>query len=202
MENILNISARNETGKREVRKLRHTGFVPATIYGGQKAPQNVSVSQKALESVCYSSAFYNNIIECEIGSEKERILPRSVDFHPVTDKPIHVDFQRVSSDSKVRVHVAIEFINEDKSLGIKKGGVLNVVVHQLECICSADNIPGKISLDLSGKDIGDAFILDDIKLPVGVLAAHPERDHVIATLVGSRASISDEASSSNEQTES
>ncbi|MDR2074671.1 MAG: 50S ribosomal protein L25/general stress protein Ctc [Holosporales bacterium] len=188
----LNITERTPGGKKEARKLRHNGLVPGIVYGAGMEPISVSMDEKALKRVCFSSSFFGHVINIKLRGKAEKILPRDIDFHPVTDIPIHVDFQRVSEDSKVKIHVSIEFINEDKSIGIKKGGVLNLVVHQLECLCPADNIPEKFVLDLSGKDIGDSFGIDDIKFPSGVTPAHPERDSIIATLVGSRISVEEE----------
>lgn len=202
MENKLGITLRDVVGTKEVRRLRHNGTIPGVIYGDNKQPVNISLSQKELESVCYSSAFYNSIIDINLGSEVEKIIPRDIDFHPVTDKPLHVDFQRVAKGEKVRVHIAVNFINDDKSIGLKKGGVLNIVVHQLECFCSPDNIPEKITLDLSGKDIGYGFLLADVNLPEGVVPSNPERDSVIATIVGTRATASEESDESSSSSDS
>lgn len=189
--NDLNISMRTPGGKKEARKLRHEGMIPGIVYGSGTDPVSVSIDTKALEQVCYSSAFFSRVIDINLSGKTEKVLPREVDYHPVTDRPIHVDFQRISKNSKIKVHVSIEFIDEDKSPGMKKGGVLNTVVHQLECLCPADNIPEKFVLSLAGKEIGDSFLLLDLNLSQGVEAAHPERDVVIATLVGSRTSSAD-----------
>ncbi|GHT89390.1 50S ribosomal protein L25 [Alphaproteobacteria bacterium] len=191
MASELRISERLGSGKREARRLRHNGFVPGIIYGTEKEPLKVAVGEKELLSECYSSAFMGHVINTKIGSCNEKILPRSVDFDPVTDRPVHVDFLRVSKDSKVKIHIPIEVINADKCAGLKKGGLVNFVVHQLECLCSPDAIPDKLVLDVARKEIGESFALDSLKLPAGVSAAHPERDAVIATLVGAK--VSDDA---------
>lgn len=199
MSGKLNISVRIPGGKKEARRLRYEGKIPGVIYGSGM-PVSVSVDAKALEQVCYSSAFFSHVIEVKLDGKTEHILPREIDYNPVTDRPIHIDFQRISQDSKIKIHVAIEFIDEEKSPGMKKGGVLNTVVHQLECLCPASDIPEKFVLSLAGKEIGDSLLLTDIVLPTGVEPVNAERDSVIATLVSSRTSADDD-SESEETTE-
>ena len=160
--------------------------MPGVIYGDEKAPVLVSVGEKELIAECYASAFLGHVIEAKIGAKLEKFLPKQIEFDPVTDRPVHIDFLRISKNSKVKVSIAIEFVNEDKSPGIKKGGIVNVVVHKLECLCSPDAIPEKLTIDLSGKDIGDGFMLDKLDLPKGVTPVNAERDAVIATIVSSR----------------
>lgn len=189
------VTERTSSGKKAARKLRHEGFVPGVIYGDDKAPVMVSVGEKELIAECYSLSFLGHVIEAKIGSKTEKFLPKEIEFDPVTDRPVHIDFLRVSKNSKVKVSIAIEFVNEDKSPGIKKGGIVNVVVHKLDCFCSPDAIPEKLSIDLSGKDIGDGFLLENMELPEGVSPVNPERDSVIATIVGSNVGADDETSS-------
>ncbi|MDR2458531.1 MAG: 50S ribosomal protein L25/general stress protein Ctc [Holosporales bacterium] len=187
----LEIVAREVSGKKETRRLRHKGFVPGIIYGGDVAPRLVAVHAKELSLECDDPAFLGRVIDVEIGEEHERFLPKEIVLHPVTGHPVHVDFQRISKDSKVKIGIVIEFVNEFKSPGLKKGGIINVVVHKLECLCSPASIPPVIAIDVTGKDIGDSLLLADIKLPDGVVAAHPERDSIIATIVGARVSSAD-----------
>ncbi|MDO4974830.1 MAG: 50S ribosomal protein L25/general stress protein Ctc [Alphaproteobacteria bacterium] len=202
MASNLVVSARDVSGKRAIRKLRHDGFVPGVIYGDNKEPELVSVREKELLAECYTLAFLGNVIEAKIGSKTEKFLPKEIEFDPVTDRPIHVDFLRVSKNSKVKVSIAVEFVNEDKCPGLKKGGVINIVVHRLECLCSPDSIPEKLIVDLSGKDIGESFLLENLNLPDGVVPANPERDSVIATLVGARIAADDATpGESSEKTE-
>lgn len=201
MDINLNIKERKADGKRAARKLRHESMVPGVVYGSGTEPMAVSINTKALEQLCYSSSFFSHVIDVNLAGKAEKILPRSVDYHPVTDKPIHVDFQRVSRDSKIKVHISIEFVDEEKSPGMKKGGVLNIVVHQLECLCSANSIPEKFVLSLSGKEIGDSFLLENMDLPKGIEPSNPERDAVIATLVGSRTASSEDEIETTEMTE-
>lgn len=192
MASKLVIEAREASGKKAARKLRHEGFVPGVIYGDDKEPTLVSVREKELVAECYTLAFLGHVIEAKIGSKTEKFLPKEIEFDPVTDRPIHVDFLRVSKNSKVKVAIAIEFENEDKSPGLKKGGVINIVVHTLDCFCSPDSIPEKLTIDLSGKNIGDSILLETLNLPEGVSAVNPERDAVIATIAGSRISGDDD----------
>jgi large subunit ribosomal protein L25 len=195
MASNLKIVARSASGKRETRKLRHEGFVPGIIYGGSAAPRLVAVHAKELSLECGDPAFLGHVIDTEINAEREQFLPKEIVLHPVTGHPVHVDFQRVSKDSKVKVGIVIEFVNELKSPGLKKGGIINVVVHKLECLCSPVSIPPVIAIDITGKDIGDSLLLADIELPDGVVAAHPERDSIIATIVGARVSSADTTAS-------
>lgn len=198
MASNLVVTARSANGKKAARKLRHDGYVPGVIYGDEKAPVLVSVGEKELIAECYASAFLGHVIEAKIGTKLEKFLPKQIEFDPVTDRPIHVDFLRVSKNSKVKVNIAIEFVNEDKSPGIKKGGIVNVVVHKLECLCSPDAIPEKLTIDLSGKDIGDGFMLSNLALPKGVTPVNAERDAVIATIVSAR--MTEEETSTEETT--
>lgn len=193
MASSLIITKREVSGKREMRKLRHEELVPGVIYGDNQEPTLVAVGEKELIAECYSLAFLGHVIEAKLGSKTEKFLPKEIEFHPVTEMPIHIDFQRISKDSKVKVSIAVEFINEDKSPGIKKGGVINFVVHRLECFCSPESIPEKIVLDLSGKEIGESFVLENMTLPEGVVPVNAERDAVLATLVGSRVSSADKS---------
>jgi large subunit ribosomal protein L25 len=198
MGSSLRIVKREASGSRVSRKLRHDGVVPGVVYGCGEEPILVGVGEKELRAECESAAFFGRVIEAAFGKDAEVFIPKKVDFHPVSDRPIHVDFQRVSKDSKVKVQVPVEFENDDKSPGIKKGGVVNVVVHKLECSCSPYSIPERIVLDLTGKEIGDSFTLADIKLPEGSSPVHYEKDSVIATIVGARAAESESASGSGE----
>jgi large subunit ribosomal protein L25 len=176
-------------------------LVPGVIYGEGKIPVPVSVGEKELSAVCYTASFLGYVIETKIGSSIERLLPKEVVFHPVTEKPLHIDFQRISKDSKVKIGIAIEFVNEDKCPGIKKGGVINVVVHKLNCFCSPLAIPEKIIVDMTGKEVGDSFLLESIKLPDGVVAVSPEKDSILATLVAARTAQADDDSKAVEATE-
>jgi large subunit ribosomal protein L25 len=161
------------------------------IYGVGKAPVSVCVPLRELERFCYSSSFFNSVFDVDIGNGVEKVIPRVVVFHPVSDGPIHIDFQRVDKNAKIKISVPIEFINEDKSPGIKKGAVLNVVVHQLECQCLLTNMPSRFTVDLSGKDIGDTFCIADLHLSSGVDTL--PSDTIVATFVGASSGEGKEA---------
>ncbi|MDR1034794.1 MAG: 50S ribosomal protein L25/general stress protein Ctc [Holosporales bacterium] len=200
MATSLKMAERRTHGKKATRKLRHDGFVPGIIYGGDKEPLLIEIVAKELQIEARTAAFFGHAIEMKLGSVVEKFIPKQVDFHPVTGVPIHVDFQRISKDSKVKVSISIEFINDDKAPGIKKGGVINFIVHRLECYCAPDSIPEKLILDLSGKEIGDSFLLTEIDLPLGISPVNQERDAVIATIVGSRVSSGDDDSATVDTT--
>ncbi|MDR1289410.1 MAG: 50S ribosomal protein L25/general stress protein Ctc [Holosporales bacterium] len=192
MATSLKIAERSAHGKRAARKLRHDGFVPGVIYGGDRGPVLVEIAAKELKIECESAAFFGHAIEMKLESIIEKFIPKQVDLHPVTGIPIHVDFQRITKDSRVKVSISIEFTNEDKAPGIKKGGVINFIVHRLECYCSPESIPERLLVDLTGKEIGDSILLMEIALPDGVAPVHQERDSVIATIAGARVSSGDE----------
>jgi large subunit ribosomal protein L25 len=175
--------ARERAGKGASRALRRDGRTPAVIYGGKEEPTLIHVEQKELVKQLMTGHFMNSIVNIEIGGKTIRTLPKDVAFHPVSDRPTHVDFLRLSADSTVEVAVPVVFVNEEKSPGLKKGGVLNIVRHELELVCPADDIPGEIEVDVTGKDVGDAIHISEVTLPKGVKSAITDRDFTIATLV-------------------
>lgn len=194
----LNITVREKTGKKAARKLRHENLVPGIIYGDNKEPTLVQIGEKELLASCYTLAFLGHLIDVKIGSETQKVLPRDVSFDVVTGMPIHVDFQRIAKGAKLKINVPVEFENEEKSPGMKKGGVVNFVVHSLECLCPVEAIPEKIVIDMSGKELGHSFTLDHVKLPAGTEAVNPERDHIIATIVAPRTGASEESATETE----
>ena len=175
--------ARERAGKGASRALRRDGRTPAVIYGGKEEPTLIHVEQKELVKQLMTGHFMNSIVNIEIGGKTIKTLPKDVAFHAVTDRPTHVDFLRLSADATVDVAVPVVFINEEKSPGLKKGGVLNIVRHELELVCPADDIPGEIAIDVTGKDVGDAIHISEVALPKGVKSAITDRDFTIATLV-------------------
>ncbi|MBQ9440848.1 MAG: 50S ribosomal protein L25/general stress protein Ctc [Alphaproteobacteria bacterium] len=196
------VKNRDKSGARNARKLRLQGFVPGIVYGDNKDPLMISISEKELTKECSTSSFFNSVLTLNIDSKVERVLPKEVTYHPVTGRVIHVDFMRVSKGSKVKIQIPVETINEDKAPGIKKGGIINLVVYKLECYVDPDNIPEKIELDLTGKEIGESFLLDKIQLPSGVKPVNPERDSVLATIVISNVSASEDKTQAASATES
>jgi large subunit ribosomal protein L25 len=179
----LNASSRTLSGTGGARAVRGTGMVPGIIYGNKKDPEMISIDPKVLMTECLQPGFFSRLYSVAIDGKEQEVLAKAVQFHPVTDRPLHVDFMRISKGAKVHVFVPIAFINDDKAPGIKRGGVLNVVHHNLELICPAQSIPEKLTIDLAGKDINQTIHLEELNLPEGVVAAHPDRDNTIATIV-------------------
>lgn len=185
MSDVLNLpaEARERAGKGASRALRRDGRTPAVIYGGKEAPTQIHVEEKELVKQLMTGHFFNSIVNIEVAGKKVRALPKDVAFHPVTDRPLHADFLRLTGDSKVEVQVPVVFVNEAGSPGLKKGGVLNIVRHELELVCPAEGIPTEIQIDVTGKDVGDAIHISEVALPKGVESAITDRDFTIATLV-------------------
>lgn len=175
--------ARDRAGKGASRQLRREGRVPAVIYGGKEQPTPIHVEAKELVRQLGTGHFMNSIVMIEIGGKTVRTLPKDVALHPVTDRPLHVDFLRLAKDAKIHVAVPVVFVNEEASPGLKKGGVLNVVRHELELVCESDKIPGEIQLDVTGLDVGDSIHISHVKLPEGSASAITDRDFTIATIV-------------------
>ena len=170
-------------GKGASRALRREGRVPAVVYGGKDEVLSIHVEQKELVRQLGTGHFFSSVVEVEIGGKKLRTLPKDVAFHPVSDRPLHVDFLRLAKDAKVHVNVPVHFANEDASPGLKRGGVLNVVRHELDLICDADAIPEEIQIDVTGLDVGDSIHISHVTLPAGSVSAITDRDFTIATIV-------------------
>ncbi len=185
MSDLLTLSAepRERAGKGASRALRREGRVPAVIYGDKQEAVTVHVEEKALVKLLMTGHFMNSVIEVEVGGKGQRTLPKDVAFHPVTDRPLHVDFMRLNKDSTVTVEVPVLFINEEMSPGLKRGGVLNIVRHELELICESDKIPDDIQIDVTGFDIGESIHISAVTLPAGSKSAITDRDYTIATIV-------------------
>jgi large subunit ribosomal protein L25 len=175
--------ARERAGKGASRALRRDGRTPAVIYGGKEEPTMIHVEQKELVRQLMTGHFMNSIVTIEIGGKTVRTLPKDVAFHPVTDRPTHVDFLRLTGDAKVEVSVPVVFVNEDASPGLKKGGVLNIVRHELDLMCPNADIPEEIQIDVTGREIGDSIHISSVTLPKGVTSVITDRDFTIATLI-------------------
>ena len=154
-------------GKGASRALRREGRVPAVVYGGNEEVLAIHVEAKELTRQLGTGHFFNSIVEVELGGAKVRTLPKDVAFHPVTDRPLHVDFLRISKDHKVHVNVPVHFINEAASPGLKRGGVLNIVRHELDLVCEPDSIPEEIAIDVTGLEIGASIHISHVSLPAG-----------------------------------
>jgi large subunit ribosomal protein L25 len=156
--------------------------VPAVIYGGKEPPVLVALEMKDLARRAHGAAFFTHLLELDVGGKKHRVLPRDVQFHPLKDHPIHVDFLRVSTDATIEVAVPVEFINQDASPGLKRGGALNIVRHEVELICPVAHIPEHITVDMTGFEVGDSVHISHVKLPPDVTPAITDRDFTIATV--------------------
>ncbi len=174
---------RERAGKGASRALRREGRIPAVIYGGKEEPTMIHVEQKELVKQLMTGHFMNSIVEIELNGKKVRALPKAVALNPVSDIPEHADFFRMVKGGKIEVEVPVVFIDEEESPGLKKGGVLNVVRHELELVCENDKIPGEIVISVKGKDVGDAIHISEVTLPAGSESAITDRDFTIATLV-------------------
>jgi large subunit ribosomal protein L25 len=185
MSDQLTLSAetRDRAGKGASRELRRQNRVPAVIYGNKQEPELIHVEEKALIKLLMTGHFSNSVVEIELGGKTQITIPKDVAFHPVSDRPTHVDFLRIVKGAKVDVEVPVIFVNEDASPGLKRGGVLNIVRHELELICDNDKIPDDIQIDVSGFEIGDSIHISNVKLPKGSESKITDRDFTIATIV-------------------
>ncbi|MFN3517260.1 MAG: 50S ribosomal protein L25/general stress protein Ctc [Novosphingobium sp.] len=198
MSDTLHLPAetRERAGKGASRALRREGRIPAVVYGGNEDPLSIHVEEKLLVKLLGSGHFFNSIVEVEVGGKTVRTLPKDVAFHPVSDRPIHADFLRLSANSTIHVEVPVVFVNEAASPGLKRGGVLNIVRHELELVCEADKIPDNIAIDVTGFDVGDAIHISHVTLPAGVNSAITDRDFTIATIVAPSGLRSEEGDNS------
>lgn len=199
MSDQLTLSAetRDRAGKGASRALRREGRVPAVVYGNNQEPETIHVEEKALVKALMTGHFMNSVVEITVGGKVTRTLPKDVAFHVVSDRPIHVDFLRLSKDATVHVSVPVHFANEEASPGLKRGGVLNIVRHELELICDATKIPEEITIDVTGYEVGDSIHISNVTLPAGSSSAITDRDFTIATIVAPSALKSSEGD--NEQ---
>ncbi|MGI9422311.1 MAG: 50S ribosomal protein L25/general stress protein Ctc [Hyphomicrobiaceae bacterium] len=184
-------TARLRAGKGAARAVRREGKVPAVIYGDKKEPVTIAIDFNLLTRMLRSGGFLSSVYDIKVDGNTVRALSRDVQFDPVKDLPIHVDFQRVGGDGSIRVMVPVEIVNEDKSPGMKRGGVLNIVRREIEVMCPANAIPENIILDLDGVEIGTSLHISAIALPDGVTPTITDRDFTVASIAGSAAAKSD-----------
>jgi large subunit ribosomal protein L25 len=184
--------ARERAGKGASRALRRDGRVPAVVYGEKTEALSIHVEEKLLTKMLHTGHFMNSVVMIDVGGKATRTLPKAVDFHPVSSRPIHVDFLRIGEHSKVHVNVPVRFDNEEASPGLKRGGVLNVVQHELELVCDAAHIPNEIHIPLDGLEIGDSIHISHVKLPEGTAPAIDDRDFTVATIVAPSAMKAEE----------
>jgi len=180
--NSLDANIRNNKTKGELNSLRNNGMVPAIIYGGESQNEKVSISKKLLKILIEKDNFLSNIVTLNLDGKPQDVLPREIKYDVITDEPIHVDFLRVVPGVKIRIEVPVQFINHEKSPGLKRGGVLNIVRRKVELKCPSEKIPENLVIDLEGVDIGESFKISSITLENDVVPTIQGRDFVIATL--------------------
>ena len=178
----LDANIRNTKTKGELSALRNNGSVPAVIYGGEAQNETVSISKKLLKSLIDKENFLSNIVTLNVEGKPQNVLPREIKYHIISDEPIHVDFLRVVPGVKIRIEVPVQFINHEKSPGLKRGGVLNIVRRKVELRCPSEKIPENLVIDLDGVEIGESFKISSINLETDVTPTIKGRDFVIATL--------------------
>lgn len=200
-EIVLNVEVRDRTGTGGAREARRGGFVPGVLYGGDKAPVAIAVKENEFRKALYTGKLLGHLVTLKYGDESQPVIAKDIQFHPVTDNPHHFDLMRVDEKGTVKINVPVHFKGQDVSPGMKKGGSLEIVRHEVELECPANAIPEELIVDISTREMGETIRMSDIALPKGVSASITDRDFVIATLKVSSAALSeinDEANSAEE----
>jgi len=184
MSETIQMSAtkRDRAGKGSARAARRSGLIPAVIYGGKTAPETININDNSFRKLMSQPGIMSHVIALDVEGKTTNVLPRDIQFHPVTDAPLHVDFLRITASSTVMVMVPVVFTNEDASPGLKGGGVLNIVRHEVEMSCSATSIPESLTVDLTGTEIGDSVHISAVSLPENTQPTITDRDFTIATI--------------------
>jgi len=184
MTETISITAepRGRAGKGTARQTRRSGRIPAVIYGNKEKPVLISVEYIGFERILHRPGFFTHLFDIAVDGATHRVLPRDVQVDPISDKPIHIDFLRVSTDALITVSVPVEFVNGEKSPGLRRGGTLNIVRHEVEVQCRADAIPAHLTVDLEGFDLNDSIHISAVKLPEGVSPTITDRDFTVATI--------------------
>ncbi|MEH6677814.1 50S ribosomal protein L25/general stress protein Ctc [Phenylobacterium sp.] len=194
---VLNVEVREQTGTGAARVVRRSGKVPGVLYGGDKDPVAISVPANEFRKALYTGKLLGHLVTLKYGKETQPVIAKAIDMHPVTDEPWHFDLYRVDEHQQIKISVPVHFINHDESPGLKRGGTLNVVRHDVELSCPADAIPEELIFDLTGLEIGDTIRISGFDLPKGVEAT-VDRDFVIATLAGTSAQAAQDAAADAE----
>ena len=181
--NILKATKRTSVSTGQLNKLRSEGFIPAILYGGKKSNLNISLKKLHLQDLVRTETFMSKVFDLDIDGNPEKVLPRDIAYDPVSDEPIHIDFIRITKGSILTLEIPVKFINSDKSPGLKKGGVLNIVRRKVEFKCPTENIPNEIVVDLDNTEINTSLKISSVKLPENVVPTITDRDFVIATVV-------------------
>jgi len=181
--NILKATKRTSVTTGQVNKLRLEGFIPAVLYGGKKSNLNISLKKMQLQDLMKTETFMSKVFNLDIDGSPEKVLPREIAYDPVSDEPIHIDFIRIVKGAVITLEIPVKFINSDKSPGLKKGGVLNIVRRKVELKCPIENIPNEIIVDLNDVEINTSLKISTVKLPENVVPTITDRDFVIGTVV-------------------
>ena len=181
--NTIKATKRSTVSNGQINKLRSEGFIPAVLYGGEKNNINISLKKLHLKDVIKTETFMSRVFDLDIDGSPEKVLPREIAYDPVSDEPIHIDFIRIEKGSKITLEIPVKFINSDKSPGLKKGGVLNIVRRKVELRCPSENIPDEIIVDLDNTEINTSLKISSVKLPENVIPTITDRDFVIGTVV-------------------
>jgi large subunit ribosomal protein L25 len=190
-EIVLNVDVRERTGTGSARVTRSEGLVPGVLYGGDKGPVAISVKMNEFRKALYTGKLLGHLVTLKHGSETQPVIAKAVDMHPVTDVPMHFDLYRVDAHQQIKINVPVHFIHQDEAPGIKRGGTLNVVFHDVQVSCAADHIPEELVVDLTGLDIGASIRVSDLKFPANV-AATIDGDTVVATIAGAMAEVAED----------
>lgn len=177
-----NAVARAQVGKGEARATRRSGLVPGVIYGNKQAPVAIALDPRIIVAEMNKAGFFSRLFDISVDGKVERCLCRDIQRHPVSDQALHVDFLRVSADAKVHVHVPVHFANQEAAPGLKRGGMLNIVAHEVEIVAPGNAIPDEIVVDLAGLEIGASVHVDSLKLPAGVSVVTHHKDITLATI--------------------
>jgi large subunit ribosomal protein L25 len=184
---VLNVEKREKVGTGGARATRNAGLIPGILYGGPRGAVAIEINAKDVEIAIRSGKFLSHMVEIDHRGERQPVIPRAVQFHPVTDQPLHVDLYRVEENAEIAIDVVVHFRNHDASPGLKRGGVLNIVRHTIKLKCKANKIPEEVVVDLTDLDIGDSVHISHIKLPEGARPVIRERDFTVATVAGRKA---------------
>lgn len=184
MTTVFLAERREKSGKGPARALRRESKIPAIVYGGRAEPLRIAMPVKEIGlELSKNPRFFSTVFELDFGGDRLKVLPREAQRHPVSDEPLHIDFLRAEAGSTITVDVRVRFVHEDRSPGLKRGGVLNIVRRTLELVCPADAIPGEIEVDLAGREIGDSVHISHVALPAGVRPTITDRDFTICSIV-------------------
>ena len=196
----LNVEVREQTGTGSARAVRRAGNVPGVLYGGDKDPVAISVKANEFRKALYTGKLLGHLVKLKYGKETQSVIAKAVDMHPVTDEPWHFDLYRVDEHQEIKIPVVLHFHNHELAPGLKQGGTLNIVAHEVEVSCHADQIPESIDFDLTGKQVGDSVQISDLKLPKGVTAVLPP-EFVVATISGVSAQVLEDEAADAETAE-